>query len=277
LIIATSILISSLGTQKVAAAMPQPSEPFRFKDIWYEIKQIAQSVKNANFFWLFVYSLVVGAAGGMSTALYLYNVTYFFAFTGPQIAITGVFVFASPAIAYFLAPALGSALGKKRAAVAALLGAIFLYPIPYLLTLAGYWPETGSWNSLIFYSFFVMTEVIGFIVGGVMLDSMMADVVEDSEVQTSRRSEGLFYAARSFASKAVSALGIILAGSIVSLVGMDDIKGVADMTDVMRGDLASFFLPAYCGLYFFAIYLISKYKIDRETHQKNLDTLAQKA
>ena len=276
LIIAASILISSLGTQKVAAAMPQPSEPFRFREIWYEIKQIAQSVKNANFFWLFVYSLVVGAAGGMSTALYLYNVTYFFAFTGPQIAITGVFVFASPAVAYFLAPALGKALGKKQAAVAALLGAIFLYPIPYLLTLAGYWPESGSWNSLIFYSIFVMTEVIGFIVGGVMLDSMMADVVEDSEVQTSRRSEGLFYAARSFASKAVSALGIILAGSIVSLVGMDGIKGVADMTDVMRGDLASFFLPAYCGLYFLAIYLISKYKIDREQHQTNLEALAKK-
>ena len=277
LIIAVSILISSLGTQKVAAAMPPPSEPFRFSEIWHEIKQIAQSVKNANFFWLFVYSLVVGAAGGMSTALYLYNVTYFFAFSGPQIAVTGIFVFASPAIAYFLAPALGSAFGKKRAAVSALLVAIFLYPIPYLLTLSGLWPETGSWNSLICYSFFVMTEVVGFIVGGVMLDSMMADVVEDSEVKTSRRSEGLFYAARSFAGKAVSALGIILAGSIVSLVGMDGIKSVDGMTDVMRGDLASFFLPTYCGLYFLAIFLISKYKIDREKHQSNLEVLSRKA
>lgn len=277
LIIAASILISSLGTQKAAAAMPPPAEPFKFNEIWHEIKQIAQSLKNANFFWLFVYSLIVGAAGGMSTALYLYNVTYFFNFSGPQIAVTGVFVFASPAIAYFLAPALGKAFGKKRAAVGALVGAIFLYPIPYLFTLTGLWPEPGSWGSLIAYSFFVMTEVVGFIVGGVMLDSMMADVVEDSEVKTSRRSEGLFYAARSFAGKAVSALGIMLAGSIVSMVGMDGIKGVADMTDAMRWDLASFFLPAYCGLYFLAIYLISKYRIDREAHNSNLEALAQKA
>ena len=229
LIIAASILISSLGTQKIASAMPPPTETFKFNQIWHEMKQIAQSVKNVNFFWLFNYSLIVGAAGGMSTALYLYNVTYFFAFTGPQIAVTGIFVFASPAIAYFLAPALGKVLGKKHAAIAALVGAIFLYPVPYLLTLAGLWPESGSWNSLICYSFFVMSEVVGFIVGGVMLDSMMADVVEDSELETSRRSEGLFYAARSFASKAVSALGIVLAGSIVSLVGMDGIQGVADM------------------------------------------------
>ena len=274
LVIAASILISSLGTQKAASAMPQPTESFRFREIFSEIKQIGQSVKNANFFWLFAYSLFVGAAGGMSTALYLYNVTYFFEFSGPQIAITGVFVFASPAIAYFLAPALGKRLGKKRAAMIALFGAILLYPIPYISTLAGIWPESGGWNSLMIYSVFVMTEVVGFIVGGVMLDSMMADVVEDSEVTTSRRSEGLFYAARSFAGKAVSALGIILAGSNVSLVGMDGIKGVEDMTMEMRGDLAGFFLPAYCGLYFLAIYLISRYKIDRETHQNNLEKLA---
>jgi len=277
LLIAASILISSLGTQKAAAAMPPPAEPFRFKEMWREIRQIAQSLTNVNFFWLFVYSLIVGAAAGMSTALYLYNVTYFFNFSGPQIAVTGLFVFASPAIAYFLAPSLGQKLGKKRTAIAALMGAIMLYPIPYLMTLAGFWPESGSWSSLMIYSLFVMSEVVGFIVGGVMLDSMMADVVEDSEVKTSRRSEGLFYAAQSFAGKAVSALGIVLAGSIVSLVGMDGIKSVNDMTDAMRADLAGFFLPTYCGLYFLAIYLISKYRIDRETHNNNLATLAQKA
>ena len=253
--------------------MLPPTESFRFREIWYEIKQIGQSVKNANFFWLFIFSLVVGAAGGMSNALYLYNVTYFFAFTGPQIAVTGIFVFASPAISYWLAPTLGRTLGKKNAAISALFAAIFLYPIPYILTLTGYWPPSGSWESLIIYSVFVSIEVTGFIVGGVMIDSMMADVVEDSEVQTTRRSEGLFYAARSFASKAISALGIILAGSIVSMVGLDGIKATADMTDTMRIDLASFFLPLYCGLYFLAMYLISKYRIDRDTHNANLETL----
>jgi Na+/melibiose symporter-like transporter len=276
LIIAASILVSTLGTQKAAAGMPPPAEPFRFTEMWAEIRQIAQSLTNANFFWLFVYSLIVGAAAGMSTALYLYNVTYFFNFSGPQIAVTGLFVFASPAIAYFLAPNLGERLGKKHAAIAALLGAIFLYPVPYLLTLAGFWPSAGGWASLVIYSLFVTAEVVGFIVGGVMLDSMMADVVEDSEVKTSRRSEGLFYAARSFAGKAVSALGIVLAGSIVSLVGMDGIKTAADMTNAMRADLASFFLPAYCGLYVLAIYLISKYSIDRDGHNQNLAVLAGK-
>jgi len=165
-------------------------------------------------------------------------------------------------------------LGKKQTAITALVGAICLYPIPYVLTLAGYWPESGGWMSLIIYSVFVASEVVGFIIGGVMLDSMMADVVEDSQVKTSRRSEGLFYAARSFAAKAVSALGIVLAGSIVTLVGMDGIQSASAMTDGMRADLASFFLPAYCGLYLLAIYLISRYRIDRQAHNSNLLKLA---
>ena len=66
----------------------------------------------------------------------------------------------------------------------------------------------------------------------------------------------------------------MLGGSIVSLVGMDGIKSVDDMSDGMRVELASFFLPLYCGLYLVAIYLISRYRIDRETHNMNLEVLS---
>ncbi|MDG2277027.1 MAG: MFS transporter [Pseudomonadales bacterium] len=289
IIIAVSTLISSLGTQKVASGLPRPLEKFKFSELWHEIKQIAQSLKNKNFMWLFSYSLVVGGAAGMSTALYLYNVTYFFEFDGAQIAFTGICVFLSPAIAYWLAPKLGLMLGKKWTAVTALFAAILLYPIPYVLKLAGFWSsheitalalssyELSLTINLLIYSLFVTAEVVGFIIGGVMLDSMMADIVEDSEVKTSRRSEGLFYAARSFAGKFVSAFGIVLAGSIVSIVGMDGIKTVSDMSEEMRLELASFFLPTYCGLYFFAMYLISRYQIDRKAHNANLEILKKQA
>ena len=78
------------------------------------------------------------------------------------------------------------------------------------MKLGGYWSnaEIASFggelepNGQLTYLFPIRNrEVVGFIIGGVMLDSMMADIVEDSEVKTSRRSEGLFYAARSFAGK----------------------------------------------------------------------------
>jgi hypothetical protein len=69
-------------------------------------------VKNKNFAALFFYGLTVGVSGGLGMALYLYNTTYFFGFSGPQIAAIGVGVLVSPAIAYWAAPFSGAALGN---------------------------------------------------------------------------------------------------------------------------------------------------------------------
>ena len=161
-------------------------------------------------------------------------------------------------------------------AIGGILLNISLYPIPYILLLNGLWPEFGSWTSLYFYSVFIVAEVIFAIVGNVMLDSMMADVVEDSEMTTFRRSEGLFYAARSFAFKAISAGGIIGAGVIVSLVGLDDIRSVEQVTQEIRFNLAVFFLPLYCGLFVTGLYIVTRYKIDRTGHGENLVELAER-
>ena len=274
LVIAAAILSSSLGTQKVAAALPRPSEPFRILAIKREIKQIFQSVKNKNFAALFFFGLTVGIAGGLGTALYLYNTTYFFGFSGKQISVTAIGVLISPAIAYWAAPYLGRIFGKKRAAIFAILVNVSLYPIPYILLLTGYWPDLGSWASLYIYSCFIVMEVICGIIGGVLLDSMMADVVEDSELKTQRRSEGLFYAARGFAAKAVSAGGIIGAGSIVSLVGLDGITSLGDVTNEIRMELATLFLPIYCGLYLLGLVIVSKYRITRADHDEHLQRLS---
>lgn len=273
LLIAAAILVSSFGTQKVAAALPKPSEPFRFLAIKREIKQIFQSVKNKNFAALFFFGLTVGIAGGLGTALYLYNTTYFFGFSGKQISVTAIGVLISPVIAYWAAPYLGKLFGKKRAAIYAILVNIMLYPMPYILLLTGNWPELGSWTSLYIYSGFIVMEVICGIIGGVLLDSMMADVVEDSELKTARRSEGLFYAARGFAAKAISAGGIIGAGSIISIVGLDGITSVSDVTQEIRMDLATLFLPIYCGMYLLGLVIISKYRITREDHDAHLQQL----
>tara|TARA_B100000809_G_scaffold13819_2_gene12553 strand:- start:2582 stop:4006 length:1425 start_codon:yes stop_codon:yes gene_type:complete len=274
LVIAAAILSSSLGTQKVAAALPRPSEPFRVLAIKREIKQIFQSVKNKNFAALFFFGLTVGIAGGLGTALYLYNTTYFFGFSGKQISVTAIGVLISPVIAYWAAPYLGRIFGKKRAAIFAILVNVSLYPIPYILLLTGFWPDLGSWSSLYIYSGFIVMEVICGIIGGVLLDSMMADVVEDSELKTQRRSEGLFYAARGFAAKAVSAGGIIGAGSIVSLVGLDGITSLGDVTHEIRMDLATLFLPIYCGLYVLGLVIVSKYRITRADHDEHIQLLS---
>ena len=269
-----SMLVSVLGTQRVAAALPKPSDSFRLSEIGREIRQIFQSLRNRNFAALFAYGLAAGVAAGLGTALYLYNTTYFFGFSGRQIAVTGLGILVSPLIGYWATPHFGGRYGKRNAAIGAILFNLLLFPIPYVLFLAGWWPPLGSWASLYLYSAFIVVEVVCMIVGNVLLDSMMADIVEESEVHTSRRSEGLFFAARGFAMKAISAGGIIGAGTIVSLVGFDGISGVDQVTRQHRVDLATFFLPTYCALYLLGVFFIARYRIDRAGHRENLAELA---
>ena len=273
-IIATSIIISALGTQRHGAAQPKPFDHFKIREIGKEIREIFTSLRNRNFAALFLYGITNGVAAGLGAALYIYNTSYFFGFSGRQIAATGVAVFVAPLIAYSLVPVLGPRLGKKRLAIVALCGNIGLYPIPYILLLMGWWPALGSDQSLVTFTIFIVTEVVCSMVANVLLDSMMADIVEDSEVNTARRSEGLFYSARGFGSKAISAGGIIFAGVIVSLVGMDHFQSAADMTSGDRVNLAALFLPLYCSLNIVAIALISLYKISKTDHFENLKTLA---
>ena len=279
-LIAISILVSSLGTQKYFAALPRPEKTMTGNGVIdvlkHAVKELAQSLSNKNFAVLFFNGLLTGIAGGMLAALYLYNTNYFFGFTGTQIAMTGVFVIVSPLISFAVIPLLGKLFTKRQIAVLAITCFIVLTPMPYLLFLAGIWPAMGSWLSLFIYSVFIVIEVVCLILNGVMLDSMMADVVEDSEIDTSRRAEGLFFATRGFAAKAMSAGGIFLAGMIVSIVGMESFEVAADMTRQHRITLTAWFLPIYCFLHVTAIGLLMLYQIKKETHEQNLATLAER-
>lgn len=273
-LISLAIIVSALGTQAHGIAQPPPTESFRFSDIAREVLQIFESIKNKNFAALFLYGLISGAAGGLSAALYLYNTRYFFGFSEQQIGVTGAAIFLSPLLTYIIVPSFSLLNHKKHAAVIALLVLITLYPLPYLAYLVGFWPGLGSWVAVGIFSVILIIEVSCIMIAGILMDSMMADVVENSEVQTSRRSEGLFYAARGFGAKAISALGIISAGLIVSMVGMEDFRSELDMTYEHRVSLVMFFLPLYCGLNLVSLFVLSMYKIHRREHELNLETIA---
>ena len=275
-IITLVIITASFGTQRLAARLPQPTDTFKISEMFTEMRQIVETLKNRNFAALFLYGLALGAAAGLGAALYLFNVTYFFEFRPQEIALTALAVIFAPPVASVFAPRIGKEIGKKFGAISCLLARLFLYPIPYIAVLSGFWPELRSVDSLAIYTLFIYVEVVLGIMGAVFLDSMMADIVEDSERKTTRRSEGLFFATRAFAGKFTSASGILGAGIIVSAAGLDAVRSVDQMTMAIRFDIATFFLPLYCALCLLGIGLINLYKIDRESHNANLEALAKR-
>jgi Na+/melibiose symporter-like transporter len=102
-------------------------------------------------------------------------------------------------------------------------------------------------------------------------------VVEDSELKTGRRSEGLFFAGSSFMAKAVSGLGLLLSGLLLGAIGFpaDAVPGHVDPAIIRHMGLV--YLPAIVVLYGIGIAIIWRFPIDRSHHEENLRRLAAEA
>ena len=111
------------------------------------------------------------------------------------------------------------------------------------------------------------------IVFSILAGSMMADVVEDSAVDTARRSEGVIFAARGFAGKMVSGLGVLLAGLVISLANLSRDAKPENVPEEVLVALVLYAVPIQGLLYLSALAIMSRYRITRAQHNENVSTL----
>ena len=99
-------------------------------------------------------------------------------------------------------------LGKKRGAIIVGAIAFTVEPKPVILRLLGLMPPNGS--ELLFNIILVVTmlDVALIIAYQILSSSMIADIVEENELKTGRRSEGIFFAGISFMRKLARGSGL---------------------------------------------------------------------
>ena len=143
--------------------------------------------------------------------------------------------------------------------------------------MVGWFPENSTselfWLLLAFNSF----EVMLMIMASSLIAAMIADVVEDSELKTGRRSEGIFFAANSFAQKAVNGFGVVVAGQILAFIQFPTQAKPGEVSPEVLFDLAYFYVPVLMVFYLAAVAVLSLYKINREDHSDNLRLLSKNA
>jgi GPH family glycoside/pentoside/hexuronide:cation symporter len=269
-----AILVSARGTHAHIPdlRLPPPKRPF---SLVRTAREMAATLSNRSFLMLIVAALFGNMAVGLVTSLTYYFVTYLWELTSSQFSILLVGNFLSAAMALPGASILSRRFGKKHAAVVlSLITAAFL-PVPYLLRLTDWFPANGT-SSLLWLLFLHGTFVTGFfITAAILIASMIADVVEDSQLSTGRRSEGLFFAANSFVQKFVSGIGIFSSSVILGLVNFPENAKPGQVDPQVLRDLVLVFLPLVTVFYLIAIAFISAYRIDRTTHEANLRRLAE--
>jgi Na+/melibiose symporter-like transporter len=119
----------------------------------------------------------------------------------------------------------------------------------------------------------VITATLG-ITCAILIVAMVADVAEDSQLQTGRRNEGVIFAAMSFIAKAVSGVGAVIVGVILMIVHFPAKADPAHMDPAILRNMAIAYLVMLFSLYGISLLLLSFYRITRQSHQQTLERLA---
>lgn len=273
LVIALSIYVSAAGTHRHIPALrpPPPPRPFSAARV---ARELLETFSNRAFLVLFVSALFSAMAAGVNTSLAIYFGRHFWELTTGQIGALQLPYFLSALVALFAAPWLSRRLGKKHALILVSILAVILTPMPIMLRLAGWFPANGSDTLFLALVLFYTVDVTLMIMAGAIGGSMFADVVEDSELTTGRRSEGTLFAASSFSQKAVNGLGVLMAGWILALAEFPAAAGPGEVSAESLSRLALTYAPAFAGCYLIAIGVLFFYRISREQHADNVARLA---
>jgi Na+/melibiose symporter-like transporter len=275
-IMAVAIVVSAVGTH---SCIPNLRKPPSLHQLGFRsaLAEFRQTLTNRSFLWLFGAGIFAGMGAGITAALTLYFNTYFWELSSKQMSVLAMLNFVSAAVAFATTPKLSLRLGKRAAALRAALILVVFGPTPVLLRLAGLFPSNGSPWLLPTLAVTNMTLVTLFIMASILVTSMLADVVEESELKTGRRSEGVFFAANAFVQKSVSGIGIFSSTVLLNLIGFPRHAqpGAVDPTVVRNLGLA--YVPAIVLLYLVAIGCLFTYRISRATHEANLQRLGRGA
>ena len=275
-VIFLAIMISALGTHKMIPDL-KPPPPARQMSVGLIYREVFETLASRSFLALFLAALFGAVASGVSTTLSFYFSTFFWGFTTEQIGLISLSVVISALMAFFISPTISKRLGKKRGAITIGLMAFTVAPAPIFLRLLGLMPENGDPALFPLVLSIIVVDVALIIAYQTLSASMIADLVEEAEIKTQRRNEGVFFASVTFVRKVTQGIGAAVAGVLLTI---SQFPVGATPDQVPESVLTTFgwlYVPVIFGLWMIMIACLSLYSVDRKKHEANLETLAQRS
>lgn len=265
------ILVSSAATHDRIRFLHRP--PKRTVTVLGTIKEIVSAILNPALLSVIFASILGGASFGMTTGLSSYFYLDLWGLSPQTIALLAPGGLAASVIGVFAAPYLSRVFGKKRSMIFFFATSLLVQMTPISLRLLGLMPPNGS--KALFAALFasVLLTYLLALMGYVVISSMIADVAEDQSARSGTRSEGVVFATNGLVPKVTAGLGAFLAGVILTAVHypLGAAPGTVPMETVRH--LAMVYLPALLLLSGSSIAVLNLYKIDRATHERNLEAL----
>jgi glycoside/pentoside/hexuronide:cation symporter, GPH family len=271
-IILVTIVLSALGTHGYIPRLYSP--PRVFRPIRDRLRGIVESLHSRNFAVIAAAGFLHGINLGVHSGLGVYFGTYFWKLPSNKLGWLVLAALPANGFAALVAPVLARRWGKKEACVGLFFAGIALGNLPLAAALLGWMPAPGSMALLtILVGDGFLVAVIG--TGGfIIVTSMVADLVEETELRTGRRSEGLLLAAETFLRKLSAGVTVVVPGLLLALVGFPSHADPKTLDPLVMRDLALIGMPLRIVLGIAATSVLFFYRSDRRTHEANLAKLA---
>ena len=274
-LILIAMIVCTFGTRSRIphlrqAAVVAPEDKATFGQ---HLKDMFAAFRNRAFLSIFGFGVFKYTAIGLYSAVNIYFGTYLFKLDAGALALLTLDSFLAATLGAPLAPLCSRLFGKRNSSmIFAILG----------ITI-GLSPLVLSYFDLFFVPGDTMLLPTLFIIGAIYMamitislintSSMLADVVDDSAVETGQHTAGTFFSASSFMQQCSNALGIFVAGQVLTLAAFPENADPDTISPLVVDDLVISYIPINLTLWTIGSLFLLFYPISKERHQRNLEIL----
>ncbi len=220
LVAAVTALYCVWGTRSIIAHLPQAIDQPLTLSLKKPLTDLLLAMRNINFRQTIGTKLAFGIAAGIYTVMGLYLGTYFWEFSTEQLAGLLIPTLFGTLTAFFVLNRLGRRYDKPQL-ISVICLAFAVNTIWFLAgRLFGLLPENGHpilYPLIIIQTYISVLLIVSLQVLGV---SLLADILDEHQLQTGIRQEGVFFAASAFVYKATTGFGNFAAGIAVDAAGL---------------------------------------------------------
>jgi GPH family glycoside/pentoside/hexuronide:cation symporter len=267
------VLFSAMGQHTILAHYPKDRPPpFNLRQVFDEI---IEAFSEKAFLIFAAGALAAYVSQGMTFALSNYLYYFVWELSEAQIAVYPIVLFFSVVFVFVSLNYFHRNYGKAKTGAVATLISMTFWLIPYGLYFLGLWPELGSTAGAAALFVFIFASNAAGVSAVISATSMVAEIIEAYEEKSGRRAEGSFYAGNWLVQKSATGVGILLAGTMLSLaafpVGSE--PGTVDRGIIYA--LIAMYCSAIAVLGLTSAYWLGRFPIGRAEHEARLAALAQ--
>jgi len=264
-----AILASSIGTHQLIPRLRQPSQPGSVFSLSRFVGEVRFALGSHSLRVLLAAALFAATALGVEEVLRSYMGTWFWEFHSDDLGLLSGFQLVAILVGVSLARPISQAMDKRSAAIRLALFAVLWGPLPVLLRFAGLAPPNGSPWLLAMILVHGGLTVVAVIQIGILNSSMIMDAVDEAELGTGRRQEGVFVSVISFTNKAVSGFGNFLGGVLLDVIRFPTGPDGASVGQVPAEAIFKLGLVAGPGLtvfYLCSVWFLSRLRLTRKRY-----------